>query len=291
MNTSSHIVLNLIFIILSVFFCNKINSQIPAGTWEGNFGYANGMTQPQKIILELSKVNDTIFTGATHLYYKYGKYEHYKVNAIFNTSDSTISISEDSILSVKLAFGVMNYTGTYKMKLECNNTICSFKGKWKTHSRVLFSYKTVKTWFTQTLNAPQIPGQKTGINEPSFSQITSVLDRHSDIQSLIEVNRKNVDTVKLEIYDNGEIDNDSISLYFDETLIVSKQMISTNPITINIPSSKIKAISKLKLIAENQGSIPPCTALMIIKLNNKRYEINLSSNFDKNAVVEFFLIE
>ena len=39
------------------------------------------------------------------------------------------------------------------------------------------------------------------------------------------------------------------------------------------------------------GSIPPCTALMIIYIQNKRYEVYLSSNFEKNAVVEFFLKE
>ena len=43
--------------------------------------------------------------------------------------------------------------------------------------------------------------------------------------------------------------------------------------------------------AENLGSIPPNTALMIIKTRKKRYEVRLSSDHNKTAAVEFVLTE
>ena len=37
--------------------------------------------------------------------------------------------------------------------------------------------------------------------------------------------------------------------------------------------------------AENLGSIPPNTAVMIIETARKRYEVRLSAGFEKHAVV------
>jgi hypothetical protein len=39
------------------------------------------------------------------------------------------------------------------------------------------------------------------------------------------------------------------------------------------------------LQAENLGSIPPNTALMVVETLQKRYEVRLSSSFEKHAVV------
>jgi hypothetical protein len=39
------------------------------------------------------------------------------------------------------------------------------------------------------------------------------------------------------------------------------------------------------MFADNLGSIPPNTALMIVTDGNKQYQIRLSSNLQKNASV------
>ena len=287
---TSNIISKSRIILFIILFGVGVNAQIPLGIWEGNFGYLDIMVQPQKIILELYEQNDSSITGVTHLYYSNNKYEHYKVKVTFNTIDSTYLISEDSILSVKLIFGVKRSAGTYKMKIDCKDSLCTLIGSWKTHSRVFFKYRTVFASFTQKIN--KLSSIRQSSSDDSSSRGNDiVLKRHSDIQSLIELDRSLDDTVQIEIYDNGYIDNDSISLYLDDMQVVSKQMISTSPILFYIPSQKINSISRLKLVAESLGSISPCTALMVIKTNNKRYEVTLSSNFKKNAVVEFFLRE
>jgi len=45
------------------------------------------------------------------------------------------------------------------------------------------------------------------------------------------------------------------------------------------------------MYAENLGSIPPNTALMVIYDGNKRYELNVSSSKTSNGVVSFKLRE
>jgi hypothetical protein len=48
---------------------------------------------------------------------------------------------------------------------------------------------------------------------------------------------------------------------------------------------------ELIMVAENLGSIPPNTSLMIITAGTKRYQVFISSNEQKNAKVIFDLKE
>jgi hypothetical protein len=82
-----------------------------------------------------------------------------------------------------------------------------------------------------------------------------------------------------------------VSIYFNDKLIIEKEMISLKPIVFYVFLDKQNPMSKIKLAAESLGTIPPCTALMIITTKLKRYEVNLSSNFSSNAMIEFFLKE
>ena len=116
--------------------------------------------------------------------------------------------------------------------------------------------------------------------------------RQTDVQSLIEIAPADKDSIKVEVYDNGEIDGDSVSVYEEQELRINKKMIGLKPLTFYVSLNKnVNPISHLRLVAENMGTIPPCTALMIVTTRSKRYEVHLSSNFNKNATVELFLKE
>jgi hypothetical protein len=46
-----------------------------------------------------------------------------------------------------------------------------------------------------------------------------------------------------------------------------------------------KELNEVAMFANNLGSLPPNTALMVVSDGKKRYEVRLSSSLDKNAVV------
>ncbi len=120
----------------------------------------------------------------------------------------------------------------------------------------------------------------------------SVTLRETDVQSLLEISPQEKDSIKVEVYDNGEIDGDSVSVYEDDLLRINKKKITASPITFYVTLDKNRnPISHLRLVAESLGSIPPCTALMIVTTKTKRYEVHLSSSFQKNATLELFLKE
>lgn len=261
-----------------------------SGTWEGNFGRSGEIMRPEKIIMELYKKNDSLYSGATHLYYKKGKYEHYKVSARFDNRSNSLIVSEDSVQSFKLVFGATQVAGTYTLNTANNSNGQSLWGYWSTNRRLLFQYRTVTARFTK-INDSTATGESTESTAGITLTNDTVLKRFSDIQSLVEIDPQTEDTINAEIFDNGMIDDDSVSLYFDDSLVVSKQRITDQPLLFVLPVKKLKPISKLKLVAESLGLVSPCTALMIVTTGRNRYEINLSSNFYQNAVVEFLLKE
>jgi hypothetical protein len=90
---------------------------------------------------------------------------------------------------------------------------------------------------------------------------------------------------KIDLYDNGEIDGDRISVYHNNQLIVSNKMLTDKAITFTIKADENDPVHEFVMVAENLGSIPPNTALMVITAGDKRYELFISSSEQKNAVV------
>lgn len=91
---------------------------------------------------------------------------------------------------------------------------------------------------------------------------------------------------KIELYDNGEIDGDRISVYHNNELIVSDKKLTDKPISFTIHADENSSVHEFVMVAENLGSIPPNTSLMIITAGGKRYELYVTSTEQKNAVVK-----
>ena len=108
----------------------------------------------------------------------------------------------------------------------------------------------------------------------------------SDFSHIKEIK---VDTglLKLDFYDNAEIDGDSVSVKVNSNTIVSHQMLGIKPITVYVKVSLDNPEQEVTMIGENLGSIPPNTALLIVTAGSKRYQLFLASGGNKNAQVRF----
>ena len=95
--------------------------------------------------------------------------------------------------------------------------------------------------------------------------------------------------ITIDIYDNGQIDGDTVSIYLNDKLIVSKKRLTAKPINIQLNLDDDNDIYDIIMYAENLGSIPPNTALMIVQTKNKRYEINVTSTEQTSGAVRFKL--
>ena len=93
--------------------------------------------------------------------------------------------------------------------------------------------------------------------------------------------------VTIKIYDNGEIDDDTVSVYIDKKIILSKQRLSESPLIIKMKMDEDNSEHELVLVADNLGRIPPNTSLMIVEAGEKRYDVRITSTEQKNAVIRF----
>jgi hypothetical protein len=106
-------------------------------------------------------------------------------------------------------------------------------------------------------------------------------------------NEIKVDTgnLRLDFYDNAEIDGDTISVSVDNKIVVSQQRLTAKPITVKIRIDFVKTEHEVVMIAENEGSIPPNTALLIVTAGEKRYRLFLSSDVDQKKILVRFIYE
>ena len=93
------------------------------------------------------------------------------------------------------------------------------------------------------------------------------------------------DSLVISLYDNGEIDGDTVSLVLNGNIILSKQGLTDKAIRKTIATSAIGDSSKLVLYAENLGRIPPNSGLLILQDGNERYQIRFSGDLQKNSAV------
>jgi hypothetical protein len=103
--------------------------------------------------------------------------------------------------------------------------------------------------------------------------------------SLVRRIVSNSPDIKVELYDNGEIDGDTITVYHNNAVVAYKKLLSKDPITIHVTANVKDNLHEFVMYADNLGKIPPNTALMVITTGGKRYELSISSSLQKNAKV------
>lgn len=95
------------------------------------------------------------------------------------------------------------------------------------------------------------------------------------------------ETFKVDLYDNGEIDGDSISLFFNGKLLLAHKRLSDKALTLTLNIDNDRDMNELIMYADNLGSIPPNTALMVVTDGGKRYEVRISSDLEKSGTIRF----
>jgi hypothetical protein len=108
--------------------------------------------------------------------------------------------------------------------------------------------------------------------------------RNINVLKTIEIEKE---TFKVDMYDNGDIDGDTVSLFYNGVLLMAKKKLSDKPISFDLTFNNSKDINELIMYAENLGEIPPNTALMIVTDGNKRYEVRITSDLQKSGVIQF----
>jgi hypothetical protein len=108
--------------------------------------------------------------------------------------------------------------------------------------------------------------------------------RQDDILSRI-VTR--ADSIVITISDNEIVDGDTITIFHNNEILVSRLFVSSKPYRVVIPLTESAPTHEFVLVANNLGSIPPNTALVVIDAGRERYQLKAAADMKKNAVIVF----
>ena len=103
-------------------------------------------------------------------------------------------------------------------------------------------------------------------------------------RELVKEIRMNTAEAKIELYDNAEIDGDTVTILLNDRLLLYKRQLTDKPLVIPVtlmPNTDYEFV----MYADNLGSIPPNTSLMVITAGSQRYEVRISSSKEKSAMV------
>ncbi|MFZ1528573.1 MAG: hypothetical protein WAT19_07480 [Ferruginibacter sp.] len=94
------------------------------------------------------------------------------------------------------------------------------------------------------------------------------------------------DSLRLTLYDNGEVDGDTVSIVLNGKTIVSRQGLTANAFSKIIYITPDMGDSvQLVMYAENLGALPPNSGLLVVDYDKRRKEIRFSGDLSKNAAI------
>ncbi|HTD94711.1 MAG TPA: hypothetical protein VK644_12895 [Chitinophagaceae bacterium] len=297
------------FILLfSLFFTLHSQAQSVFGYW---YGFANVKTtgSANNYMVEMILQPEKGFVKGILNYYFKNTYRSLQVKGNYNAKTRELNL-----YNIPLTY----HGSLSSMEIDCNMNLRATLRAAKTSSTLVgafvslpeYRYTCVDVNFRLTLDAdiskqdsvlkairqykesyqvwtPSIGDTLTAVNILQRKVINYVVENHFKERENVVVNELEVnsDSLKVDFYDNGEIDGDSISVFFNKQLLAFSQKLSTRSIHFDLVLDSSKQVNELSMFADNLGSIPPNTALMIVTDGEKKHEIRLSSSFERNATI------
>ena len=143
--------------------------------------------------------------------------------------------------------------------------------------------------------ARPVPTLKADSVKRNFSLLSPerALNSDDDLQQKMSSRKKseqiritvNAQQLFIKVFDNGIVDGDTVSIFYNGKLLLGHQKLSDRPIELNLSLDEKTPIHEITLYADNLGQIPPNTALVIISDGNKRFELHSKANLSENAVL------
>lgn len=295
-------------LLIAITVALNVSAQTVVGYWYGTASVA-GMGSTNNYMIELIvKQNQSAVQAIMNCYFR-NTFRSVKLNGNYNNLTRQLSLFDIPIPYFASTDKVsvdckMDFFATHRVAKAGSNLSGSFvgKGDYKyTCPDIVFDLKlntdagnqdsvlmalrnfkeTYQLWTpsaTDTLVASTVLQRK--IENPVINR--EYAQRTNEVQKEIEVAS---DSVQIDLYDNGEIDGDSVSVFFNDQLLGANLILSAKSIHMNIKLDTTREYNQISMFANNLGTIPPNTALMLLSDGKNRYEIRLSSNLDKTGAV------
>jgi hypothetical protein len=254
------------------------------GVWGGiRTQNAGGCFPAYSTELHIIYMQNNSFLGNV---YSYDNDRYTKINFTgrYNPLTKRMVIIENAVLQYNVPDSCIPCIKTYDLTFTKNGDGEVLLGEWRGHemgnnnncqpgkislSRVTRSIFPVDVYQNDTL-----------------VQLQKNLKLKSREKDLVQTLHIDTSYIKIELYDNAEIDDDTVTVFLNNTLLLYKKRLTNKPLVLDVTAFPNMEY-ELMMYADNLGRIPPNTSLMVITAGRKRYQLHLSSSEEKSAVVRF----
>jgi hypothetical protein len=296
-----------IIITLALFCSLSLQAQNVVGYWYGTANVKNGSSANNYLVELILKQDKTNVHGVINYYFR-NTFRSFKLNGNYNSSSRQLSaynipvtyFASTGVMEVDCA---MDLNATLRVAKTGSNLNGKFIGKPAYRNvcpEIFFDLKLNKDLdqdsillalrqYKETYQVWRPSGadtliSATIINRPVTNYVVTnqFKEREKEVSSEITVES---DSLQVDFYDNGEVDGDSISIFYNDKLIAFNRILSAKAIHFTVGLDTTREVNEITMFADNLGSIPPNTALMLVYDGKKRYETRLTSTLRKNASV------
>lgn len=258
----------------------SVSGQNLNGVWKGRVVLPPGACFPVYNIEMQIEMAGSKLSGVSYHFSDSFNYLRKNFEGTFNKDSSTATIQENGII-------------TFRLKEDCVPCIKNFKLTYhKGGGNVVTEEQLRGTWTGKATDNKTAcdPGTiilqrfEKSVFKPELKLPPTLTKRKAELVKEIKVD---TGTIRIDFYDNGQIDGDTISVYANNMPVISNKRLSGQPISMNVKIDLKRTEHEVIMVGENLGTIPPNTALMVVNAGDKRYQLYLTSDEQKNAMVRF----
>lgn len=274
-------------LILALFFClatSVLSAQDLNGIWRGTLTpQAGGCFPVYHLELQISFANN-IISGNAYDYFDKSRYVRLDFNGRFNATTKRLVLIEEKLLTVQIPRECFACIKTYDLTYSKNGNQEFLTGDFKGFASDKSTPCPPGRITLERVLTPEFPVQVR--QNDTLAKIQQTLQLKPREKEIVKVYQLDTSHVKIELYDNAEIDNDTVSVFLNNTLLLYKKRLTDKALTLTL-SAFPGTEYELMMYADNLGTIPPNTALMVITSGKHKYELRVSSSEQKSAVVKF----
>jgi hypothetical protein len=253
-----------------------------SGIWKGTLTQGPGGCYPHYFLeLQITVANDQV-TGKAYDYYDKEHFVKMSFTGRYNAQTHRLVLIEENILQQYIPSECSACIKTYDLNYSREGGDEVLKGDWK--------------GIMQDKRLPCPPGiislKKAAVSDfpvdveqsDTLASLQKQLRLQTRTKEVVKTITVNSAQIKVELYDNGEIDHDTVTVLVNGKLLLYRKMLTDRPLTLEFPA--LPGVEyEVVMYADNLGDIPPNTALMMVTAGSRKIEAFLSSSEQKSAAV------
>jgi hypothetical protein len=269
-----------------ILYCLLLTSSVfaddIAGIWKGTLTQGPGGCYPHYFLeLQISISNDRI-TGKAYDYYDKEHFVKMSFTGRYNPQTRRLVLIEETILQQDIPSECSPCIKTYELNYSRDGSDEMLIGDWKGIMQDKRFTCPPGRIFLKKSAVSDFPAEV--VQNDTLEAIQKQLRLQPRTTEIVKSITVNSSRIKVELYDNGEIDHDTVTVLINGKLVLYRKMLTDRPLTLEfsaIPGMEYEVV----MYADNLGDIPPNTALMMVTAGTRKIEAFLSSSEQKSAAV------